>query len=567
MSSFTGVGVSAGRVIGRVLTMAPPVAEPPAGQKYDEAATTADAEGARIKMASIAVRDELRERAASAKLESQAILQATALLAADPSLRKSATKMVAEQGLSAERAVWEAAEGIAEKLRGLGDYMVERVNDIYDVRARIVAKLRGEQPPGVPESTEPFILTAVDLAPADTATLDPAKVLALVTSDGGPQSHTAILARTLGLPAVVACKGANTIAAGTEVYVDGAAGTISDEIEDADRRKAEVWADQQKNPLTFDGDGKLADGYKVQLLANIGNAADAAKAVAANAEGVGLFRTEFLFLDQKDEPLLEDQEKEYSAVFAQFPGKKVVVRTLDAGADKPLPFLTDDSEPNPALGVRGYRTNDKNPAVLSTQLTAIARAAYFNQADVWVMAPMIATVSEASDFVHMCEGAGLKRPGVMIEVPSAALCADQVLQPATFASIGTNDLTQYAMAADRLLGALAELNDPWQPGVLRLVKATCDGAKKAGGDDPKARPVGVCGEAAGDPALAVVLVGLGVASLSMTPRSLPAVGKVLATVTFEQAQALAEQALAQPSAAEAKQVVRDGLPILDELGL
>ncbi len=567
MTSYSGVGVSAGRVVGRVIPMAPPVAEPPVGEMFNPSVTSAEAEAARVKDAALAVRDALRERAATAKIESQAILQATAQMAADPSLRKGAMKRVQEQGLSAERAVWDVAGEIAAKLAALGEYMVERQNDVNDVRNRIVAELRGEQPPGVPESDAPFVLTAVDLAPADTALLDPHKVLALVTSDGGPQSHTAIIARQLGLPAVVAAHGADKVPSGTEVYVDGAAGTISDEVTAEDHRRAEQWAVRQANPLTFDGDGRLKDGYKVQLLANIGGAKDAEKAVAANAEGVGLFRTEFLFLGSKVEPSLEKQEHEYSAVFAQFPGRKVVVRTLDAGADKPLPFLTDESEPNPALGVRGYRCDAVTPGVLGNQLTAIARAAFFNQADVWVMAPMISTVAEAADFVQMCESAGLKRPGVMIEVPSAALCADNVLVPATFASIGTNDLTQYTMAADRQLGALAELNDPWQPGVLRLVRATCDGARVAGGGDPSVRPVGVCGEAAGDPAMAVVLVGVGVASLSMTARSIPAVAAVLKTVTLDQARDIAAKALAAPSVAEAKAVVRAALPVLDELGL
>lgn len=567
MTTYTGVGVCAGRIVGKVIPMAPPVAEPPVGEKFDTSKITAEEEAARVKVAATAVRDSLRARAVSAKLESQAILQATAQMAADPSLRKGAMKLVNEAGLTAERAVWDTAADIAEKLAALGDYMIERQNDVRDVRNRIVAELRGEQPPGIPESDEPFVLTAVDLAPADTAVLDPKKVLALLTSDGGPQSHTAILARQLGLPAVVAAHGVDKIASGTEVYVDGAAGTVTDEVTDEDRKKAEQYAIRAANPLTFDGDGRLKDGYKVQLLANIGGSKDGEKAVAANAEGVGLFRSEFLFLDTKEEPSLEDQEREYSAVFAQFPGKKVVVRTLDAGADKPLPFLTNTDEPNPALGVRGYRTNVTSPGVLGNQLTAIARAAFFNKADVWVMAPMISTQAEAADFVHMCESAGLKRPGVMIEVPSAALCSDQVLVPATFASIGTNDLTQYTMAADRMLGSLAEFNDPWQPGVIRLVKATCDGAKVAGGGDPKSRPVGVCGESAGDPAMAVVLVGVGVASLSMTPRSLPAVAKVLSSVTIDEAREIANIALQQTSAADAKAKVREALPILDELGL
>lgn len=571
MTTFNGVGVSAGRIVGKVIPMAPPVSEPPVGEKFDPARISAADEAARVKEAATAVRDQLRARAATAKIESQAILQATAQMAADPSLRKGAMKLVNEQGLTAERAVWDTAADIADKLAALGDYMIERQNDVRDVRNRIVAQLRGEQPPGVPESDEPYVLVAVDLAPADTAVLDTTKVLALATSDGGPQSHTAILARQLGLPAIVAAPGVDKIPAGTEIYLDGSAGMVTDEVGDDLRKRSAIWIERQSNPLTFDGDGRLKDGTKVQLLANIGGAKDAEKAVAANAEGVGLFRSEFLFLDTKEEPSLEQQEREYAAVFAQFPGKKVVVRTLDAGADKPLPFLTNLDEPNPALGVRGYRTDASSPGVLGNQLTAIARAAYFNQADVWVMAPMISTQAEAAEFVHMCESAGLKRPGVMVEVPSAALCADQVLQPATFASIGTNDLTQYTMAADRMLGALAEYNDPWQPGVIRLVKLTCDGAaqasKVAADGDPHSRPVGVCGEAAGDPAMAVVLVGVGVASLSMTPRSLPAVATVLKTVTLEQCRDIAAKALTATSAAEAKASVRAALPILDELGL
>jgi len=254
----------------------------------------------------------------------------------------------------------------------------------------------------------------------------------------------------------------------------------------------------------------------------------------------------------------------------------VVVRTLDAGADKPLPFLTDASEPNPALGVRGYRTDWTSPGVLARQLAAIAEADSLADAEVWVMAPMIATADEAADFAAMCATAGLKTPGVMVEVPSAALMARHLLDRVEFASLGTNDLTQYAMAADRQLGPLAALNDPWQPAVLALVQATVEGAAAqaataglSAGDTPapEPKPVGVCGEAAADPALAVVLAGLGVNSLSMTARSIPAVSTVLRTVTMAQARELAALAVSAPTAKQARERVRAQLPVLVELGL
>lgn len=243
--------------------------------------------------------------------------------------------------------------------------MAERVADVLDVRARIVSELRGPPAPGIPASDVPFILAAEDLAPADTATLDPSKVVALITSSGGPQSHTAILARALGLPAVVAALGVDGIADGTEVYVDGAAGTITAEPGKNLRLAAKAWATQASTLAAFSGNNTMADGFRVPLLANVGTGADAVKAADAGAEGVGLLRTEFCFLGRDDEPTVEEQIAAYGAAF---PGKKMVVRTLDAGADKPPPFLTNADEPNPALGVRGYRTDLTSPGVLERQL-------------------------------------------------------------------------------------------------------------------------------------------------------------------------------------------------------
>lgn len=562
MQNFQGVGVSPGRVIGTVRQMPKPVSEPPSGEQL-AASTTADDAVAGLKAAARSVHDELKARADKASGDGKAVLEATALMAKDTMLLKSAIKLINNNGTSAERAIWEAGASVSEMLHNLGGYMAERATDVLDVRARIVAELRGVPAPGIPASDTPFILVAEDLAPADTATLDPAVVTALVTSGGGPQSHTAIIARSLGLPAVVAARGVDDIPDGTEVFVDGAAGTLSLEPTEEQRAAALAWVANAATLAVFDGNGTTADGHLVPLLANVGGAKDAAAAAALGAQGVGLFRTEFCFLERDTEPTVLEQAAAYRGVFDAFPGKKVVLRTLDAGADKPLPFLTDATEPNPALGVRGYRTDFTTPGVLERQLEAIAIADGESEAEVWVMAPMISTAAEAARFASMCDAAGIKTPGVMVEVPSAALTSASVLRHVGFASLGTNDLTQYAMAADRQLGPLAELNTPWQPAVLRLVQLTVAGAAEEG----SGKPIGVCGEAAADPALAVVLVGLGVSTLSMTARSLAAVGTVLKTVTLEQAQELARLALSAPDALDAKAWVRAKLPILEELGL
>lgn len=561
MQNFQGVGVSPGRIIGTIRQMPKPVSEPPAGEQLPASVSAEDATAA-LKAAAKAVHDELKARAETVTGDGRAVLEATALMATDTMLLKSAAKLIG-RGTSNQRAIWEAGASVSEMLHNLGGYMAERATDVLDVRARIVAELRGVPAPGIPSSTSPFILIAEDLAPADTATLDPEKVLALLTAGGGPQSHTAIIARSLGLPAVVAAAGVDALPDGTEVFLDGAAGTITAGPDDSQRAAAEHWAATASLLAEFDGTGATADGHLVPLLANVGGAKDAAAAAGLNAQGVGLFRTEFCFLERDTEPTVEEQAAAYKGVFDAFPGKKVVLRTLDAGADKPLPFLTDATEPNPALGVRGYRTDFTTPGVLERQLQAIARAQQDSEADVWVMAPMISTAEEAARFASLCDAAGIKTPGVMVEVPSAALTAEAILREVSFASLGTNDLTQYAMAADRQLGPLAALNTPWQPAVLRLVGLTVEGSAAEG----HGKSVGVCGEAAADPALAVVLTGLGVTTLSMTARSIAAVAAVLKTVTLAEAQELARLALSAPSATEARAWVRAKLPVLEDLGL
>lgn len=556
MRQINGVGVSPGRAVGPVLRMPDPIAEPAAGAPLPE--DVREAAAARIAEAAAAVKADLEARAAVAHGEGKALLEATALMASDPTLVTTAAGKVTADGAAPERAVWDAAGEVAAMLSSLGGYMAERARDVQDVRDRLVAVLTGRPAPGVPVRVEPFVLTALDLAPADTATLDPATCVALVTAQGGPTSHTAILAKALGLPAVVAAPGILDVAEDTVVLVDGSAGVVGlNPDEDTVERVRQAASVQ----LTFDGEGETSDGHPVQLLANVGDTKGVEAAVAVNAQGVGLFRTEFCFLDRPEAPSVQEQVRMYREVLTAFPGKKVVVRTLDAGADKPLPFLTNTDEENPALGVRGYRTSGRSPEVLDGQLAAIAEAAAAEDAEVWVMAPMVSTVEEAKAFVAQCQAHGLLMAGVMIETPAAAVTADHILEHARFASLGTNDLGQYTMAADRLMGELAALNDPWQPAVLRMVKASCEAGRL------RERPVGVCGEAASDPALAVVLVGLGVGSLSMTPRSIPAVAAVLERTSLPECRRLAGVAVDAPTATAARNAVRASLSVLDELGL
>ncbi|NII50128.1 phosphotransferase system enzyme I (PtsI) [Frigoribacterium endophyticum] len=512
-------------------------------------ARTADApaELARVRESLEAVAADLTARGEKAGGEAKDVLDAQALMAQDPTLVDDVEQRI-DGGVTGERAVFEAFGAFQEMLVGMGGYMAERATDLGDVAQRVIAALRGVPAPGVPESDTPFVLVAPDLAPADTALLDLDKVLALVTRDGGPTSHTAILARSKSIPAIVGVTGALDLVDGTVVVADAVSGVVTvdpsaDEVAAAEQRIADRRA-AAAAPLT---DGALADGHAVPLLANLGSPDEAAGAVALGAEGVGLFRTEFLFLGASQAPTVESQTASYTALLEAFPGRKVVVRALDAGADKPLAFLNDAHEENPALGLRGLRALRVKEQILRDQLTALAAAQAATTADLWVMAPMVSDAEETEYFVALGRELGLRTVGVMAEVPSLAVLADQVMRTADFVSIGTNDLTQYTLAADRMLGSVASYQDPWHPAVLRLVSTLGEAGRAA------SKPVGICGEAAADPLLAVVLVGLGATTLSMTPAALADVRLELSKHTLEQAQALAAAAVAATTAAGARQ--------------
>lgn len=548
MTVLRGIGVSAGAAYGPIVIVSPAVRPP----ENEPAAADADAELVRVKTAFEQVATDLDARAAHADDTAQQILTATALIARDKSLHKAVGKHLAA-GQGPATSVAAGVEEFAAQFEALGGYFAERVTDLRDVGSRTVAAVLGVPAPGVPELTQPSVIVAQDLAPAETATLDRSLVAGIVTAEGGRTSHTAILAAQMAIPAVVHCEGAMDLEPGTMVAVDGDSGevllspsheTVERLRERGDRRTAAL--------ASSSGPGRTQDGHPVALLANIGGVADAVDAGAQDLEGVGLFRTEFVYLSATQAPTVQEQADIYRQVFAPFPGRRVVVRTLDAGADKPLAFADLGPEENPALGQRGLRLSAVRPDLLDAQLEALAIAAKDTGADVRVMAPMVATAEEAAWFARRVRENGLPKSGVMIEIPAAALRSRDVLAEVDFGSLGTNDLGQYTMAADRMHGALADLLDPWQPAVLDVVAAACHGAADRG------KPMGVCGEAGGDPLLALVLTGLGVQSLSMAPAKVPLVRYALSRHTLPECQRLAALAREARSAADAQDAVRAG---------
>ncbi|MCI6206286.1 MAG: phosphoenolpyruvate--protein phosphotransferase [Corynebacterium glucuronolyticum] len=539
-----GIGVSSGTAAGLAVRITPAAGV----DVHEPACTDVEADGQRVRDSFSQVAEGLLSRAEHAPEASKAILTATAGLARDKALVKGVDKQL-KKGLGVTAAVHEAVEVYAGKLRKIGGYMAERVTDLYDIRDRAIARLRGMPEPGVPELSEPAILVAHDLAPAETATLNPETVLGIVTAAGGPTSHTAILAAQLGIPAAVQVAGVEEhLKKGAQIALDGGVGEVivnptetdTNELEERSRRRAQALAGSS-------GEGATRDGHKVKLLANIGTADDARKAATFDLEGSGLFRTEFLFLDRDSAPTVEEQVETYTQVLEAFGDRRVVVRTIDAGADKPLSFANLGEEENPALGRRGIRLTQAKEELLDDQLEALALAHRKTKAELWVMAPMVSTVDEAKWFAAKARGYGLPKVGIMVETPAAAIRSSQVLSIVDFASIGTNDLSQYTMAADRMQGELAHLLTPWQPAVLSMIKETCNGGNKTG------KHIGVCGEAAGDPLLALVLVGLGVSSLSMAPKKVNAVRAALRMHDMSTCQQMAAYALDSWTAEDARE--------------
>ncbi|MDO5060087.1 MAG: phosphoenolpyruvate--protein phosphotransferase [Actinomycetaceae bacterium] len=549
MTAFTGTPVVSGKAYAKVLWASPQIHLGTCSTFL----TPEQHEGAlaAFKEAAMKVSDRLFERSAESVGTPSDILAMAATLAIDPGLEERVKNFIFNENLPATFATDKAAHEFADTLRLAGGYLAERTTDLLDVKNRIVAALQGKPEPGIPPLTEPTIIFAEDLAPADTAGLDPELVKGFVTVLGGPTSHTSIIARQMGIPCIVAARDLQQIPEGTWVLINGDSGDIYTDP-DPEFATAEVARDNElrARARNWSGPAVLTDGHSIQLLANVQDGASAAKAAGFPVEGVGLLRTELGFLATSTEPSFETQKDFYTSVFDQFPEHKVIVRTLDAGSDKPIAWASLDDEENPALGVRGIRADGVHPHILPTQIAAVAAAASGREERTWVMAPMVSTVAEARWFASLVHPYGLKA-GVMIEVPSAALMIDEIFAEVDFVSIGTNDLTQYVMAADRLNSHLATYTSPWQPAVLRLIGQVTAAGQRAN------KPVGVCGEMAADPYLACVLVGLGVTSLSMAAPTVGSVGVQLSDVTLEQCQAAAQVALTVTDPDELREKVRE----------
>lgn len=547
MSNFSGIGVSPGVAAGPVRKIV--------AVKHDQPIAATPRQ---IFDALQQVGHDLELRATQIELEvAKEVLGAQAMMAQDPALVEAIGARLTQdiEYPDVRKDVLEAFGGFKEALTAIGGYFAERVADLDEICNRLLGKLSGKEVEAL-VLTSPTIVVAEDLTPSDTAALNLKFAMALVCAKGGPTSHTAIVARGLGIPAIVGCKGIMTVADSTQVLVDGREGKVipspsENEIHERTSKEEALRA----RAAAVKGPGKLSDGTAIQLLANCGDADGSIRAVEAGAEGIGLFRTELLFLDSKAEPTVAEQVAMYKSVFTPMANRKVVVRTLDAGTDKPVPYLGMDHEENPALGVRGWRLTRTHDAVINRQLEAIAVAAKESNIDLWVMAPMINTPTEARDFAARARALGVTRVGVMIETPSAALHADAILAEVNFGSFGTNDLTQYIMASDRLDERLSDMTTSWHPPVLRAIQIAASSAVKLG------KSIGVCGEAAADPQLAAVLVGLGVNSLSMAPTALSEVRGFLSTVDSATCKEAAMRAVAAKSAEEAKEVAEAVLGI------
>jgi multiphosphoryl transfer protein len=551
-----GIAASAGIAVAPAHHLGGPMEAPPEREPEGREGEHERLERARAVAREAIERDRERLLVRGAAAEA-AIFSAHLALLDDEALLGPARAAI-DEGATAERAWFDAAESAAATYRGLDEPLLrERAADVDDVGRRVVDAIAGDG--GRAGPSREAIVVAAELTPADAAALDPRLVRGIATARGTPTAHAAILARALGIPAIVALGDAVlAVPAATPLLLDGDDGSVhvapdeelvrsaQERVERAAERRAAV-RERAHEPAT------TLDGTRIEVVANLDEPDDAAAAVELGAEGVGLLRTEFLFLDEPTLPSEEEQAAGLAAIAGALGGRPLIVRTLDAGADKPLPALPMDPEDNPFLGLRGIRLSLHRPDLLATQLRAILRVAADHP--VKVMFPMVATPAELEAALAIMREAraatGLDAPvetGIMVEVPAAALLSERLGRHVDFFSIGTNDLTQYTMAAERGNARVAALLAGPQPSVLRLVRETVRGAEANG------RWVGVCGELAGDPPAAVLLAGLGVRELSMAPPLVPEVKAALRSVDLADARATAERALEAEHAEEARRL-------------
>ncbi|HJW91243.1 MAG TPA: phosphoenolpyruvate--protein phosphotransferase [Anaerolineales bacterium] len=513
---------------------------------------------------------EIAEREVGA--ENAAIFEAQLAISQDPELHAAIQAAIEQRGAGAEAAVTEATEFFAQMLEGMeNEYFQQRAADVRAIGSELVEILSGKARQAI-HLPCPSIIIAEDLTPAQTILIDKNLILGFCTARGGSTSHTAILARSLGLPAVVGA-GVDilSIEDGCPIMLDGTAGTL---FVNPPAEVQRVFAEKlnttqglhQKVLAVCQQPAVTRDGHKVEVVANIGSIESARAAVEKGAEGVGLLRTEFLYLERSTLPTEEEQFQAYRAILEVFGDRPVVLRTLDIGGDKELPYLVQPAEKNPFLGVRGLRLSLKHPDLFRPQLRAVLRAGVSH--NLKVMFPMVATVQEvrrARQLLDDCrqelcqEGlpqAEYLEIGIMVEIPSAAILADVLVQEVDFFSIGTNDLTQYTLAVDRTNAELDYLGSAFHPAVLRLIDSVIRAAHSAG------KWVGVCGELAGEPLAAPILLGLGLDEFSMNAPAIPLVKEIIRQLNRPEAQDIAAEALQQADAVQVNKIVLARLPWL-----
>jgi phosphotransferase system enzyme I (PtsI) len=563
---FRGIGASEGIAIGRAYRYTPlDLTFPPRPTVGKEA------EWARFEAARKTAGKELqalRDRvAARLGQEEAAIFEAHQVMLDDPMLAAAVSKRL-DRGEIVEQALTEATHELSEMLAGMAEELfAARAADVQDVGKRMLRILlgRGESAPTM--LSEPAIVVAQDLSPSDTAELDPTLILGLATAGGGLMSHTAILARTLDIPAVVALgeRLLDEVPTGTEVIVDGSDGVVLVSPDGSTREKHRVLQARRRSSLEaarlhVDRQARTADGRRVEVAANVGDIVSARRAAAQGAEGIGLLRTEFLYFDQVRPPTEDHQVHIYREIFEAMPGRPIIVRTLDVGGDKPPPYLSFPDEANPFLGWRAIRISLERTDLFRAQLRAILRAGEGHS--IRIMFPMINDLDELKRAREIIEEvrAGLQREGlpfarevpvgIMVETPAAATMADVLARAADFFSLGTNDLTQYTLAVDRGNPKVASLFQPLHPAVLRLIRQTIEVAHAAG------KWVGMCGELAGMRMAIPILVGLGLDELSMVPAAIPPTKELISRLRDDAAAFVARQALSLGTSAEVETLMR-----------
>ena len=523
---LSGLGVGLSPALGEVLVVEHSQLIP----EWTKSTKTPEQEISELTDAISFVANHLDELGAKAGGTSAEIFEALKSLLEDDELLEVASSNIAD-GWSAAAAFGKAVDEFAELLKGDPTFD-ERVADFQDLSKRVQAKLAGIKLDLDLPTTGKIVLVGEDFSPADTAQFTDA-VVGVVTLKGGPTSHTAIICRSRNIAAVVSCPSASELATGDKVLVD----PVGDRVIVGDDVSLATQA------INFVPIGATS---LIPVRANVGSLDDALSASKTMADGVGLFRTELLYLSSSHEPSIEQQAKSYSEILKAAPEGPIVVRTIDAGSDKPVPFLNMPAEENPSLGVRGYRLLADHREFVEGQLKALELARQESGREVWVMAPMIATVDEARTFAELARSLGKYKVGIMIETPSIALLVDQLAGVVDFVSVGTNDLSQYLFAADRMNPSLGALLNHWQPALIKSLAQIAKDAKQAGISS------GVCGESASDPAFAILLAGLGFDSISVSRSQVDAVHNALSSLELLDAQKVAQEVLKATSAEAAK---------------